>query len=242
MTTTVTAQRFKKYRIPLKLLRASPFVWFFAFLFFEVFTLSSLVGQHKQATVDEFNQLPQMPGAHLLEYSDYVKEEYINVYGLYATTKSLTETLAYFKTQFSQMGWQFERDNYIKFEGMGMVYCKGDYTASVDYYEIGRAWKYQLSLDWGYSSDCQTMRGGARTLIALVPLLFLLGGSLSWATYAFIIWRATRILDKKEFESAMSAIVNKPSFEQAREVSLGIFFLSILGFLLSIYGILSLNW
>jgi hypothetical protein len=237
MTTMVTAQWFKKYRIPLKLLRVSPYVWFIAFLFFEAFILSSLVGQQKQAPIDQFNQLPQMLEAQRLEYGTLGKENHFNVYGRYATTKSLTETLAYFKTQFSQMGWQFERDNYIKNEGMGAVYCKGDYTAFVDYYEIHLSWTYEIWLTWGYSTDCQTMRGGARTLLALVPLLFLLGGSISWG-----IWRATRRLDRKEFESAMNAIVKKPSLEQAREESLGIFFLSILAFLLSIYGILSLNW
>jgi hypothetical protein len=40
----------------------------------------------------------------------------------------------------------------------------------------------------------------------------------------------------------MGEVVKNPSVGKAQAESLGILFLSILAFLLSIYGILSLNW
>ncbi len=200
MTTMVTAHWFKKHRIQLKLLRASPYVWFFALFLFEVIILRSLVWLQERATIDQFNQLPQIPGAQRLEYDTLLKEDFFNVTGSYATNKNLKETLAYFNAQFSQLGWQFGGDDYYYSE-TDTYYCKGDYTVSISFSNVAvRPWNYAINLYWGNSNHCQTTRGGARVLLASVPLLFLLGGSISWAIYAFIIGRATWMMDREEFE------------------------------------------
>ncbi len=201
-------------------------------------TLRSLVGLQAGATIDQFNQLPQIPDAQRLEFDTFLKQDYFNVNGRYATNKSYDEIHTYFYTQFSQMGWQYGTDRDVFVDGLVTDYCKGDYTASI-YYGIGQ---YEISLTWGNWIHCYTVRGGARLLLALVQLLFPLGGSISWGIYAFIIGWAISTMDREEFEFAMGEIVKNPSVGKAKVESLGILFLSILIFLLSIYEMLSLNW
>lgn len=233
----VTAQWFEKHRVRLKLLRMSPFVWFGGFLLFSFIVLYPITGSQQQATIDQFNQLPQLPNARRTPYEVGHKPDEVYVHAGYSTDKDYSDHPESLDAAFLGRGWQVSSDRQIT--APGRDYCKGDYSASVTYYGA----QYTVWLTYGNATECKSVRGGARLVLTLVQLLFPLAGALSWVIYALIIGRAAWTMNEEELEWAMGEIVDGPSGIGGTQVeSVVIFLLSMAVFALSIYAIVTLNW
>ena len=207
-----------RHQILLKLLRASPLVWFFAFFLFSLIVLFPITGRQQQATIDQFNQLPQLPDARRIDYDVLHKPDFVAVNGSdYLTEKDYSGSPESLDAEFIKRGWQISNDRQTS--APGRDYCKNDYSASVDYYgsQYGGYYgtQYTVYLFWGNGPHCRTTQGGARLVLNLIQLLFPLGAAISWAIYAVIIGRATWTLKKTDFNEAMNGIMQRPSIGKA---------------------------
>jgi len=100
----VTVQWFKKHRILLRLLRAFPFVWFGAFFLFSFIVFYPITGLQRQATIDQFNQLPQLPNARRIDYGVGHAPDALYVHGSYSTEKDYSESPESLDTEFIRQG------------------------------------------------------------------------------------------------------------------------------------------
>ncbi len=192
-----------------RLMGASPGVWFFGFFLFHFLILAPMTWPLQDVVKAEIGTLVPPTQAHLEEVGTSLKTDRASIYYRYATPLSHEQVFDYYETELHNRGWVFVSEHDITLKAVGRDYCKGKYSLSLDYYGIGYNWKYELWLTAGESSDCT--RNGAGSLLSITEPLLLLGCSVSWGTYAVILFLATWRMPKQDFKQFMAQVAGTPT-------------------------------
>ena len=98
--------------------------------------------------------------ARLIESGASRKTSQASAFERYYLDWTADQIFEYYEAPLEQNGWRFAEQVNITYGAVGRRYCKGDYTADLDYYESGYTWKYSIWLSWGLTSECLIRRGG----------------------------------------------------------------------------------
>src|SRR6267142_4673434 len=103
----------------------------------------------------ELESITPLPGAALRERSGSYKSRMAYVGRTYNTTASYTQIRSYYETELARRGWTFHRahgtrDWFRDFGGVKAEYCKGSYTASLQYAgdRADYGWVFSLEVSW----------------------------------------------------------------------------------------------
>jgi hypothetical protein len=179
---------FTRHRLLIGLLSLSPFIWFLAFMAFDLIVNGAISCQRKNELLNYFAQITLIPNGTLVE--EYSGCEGSKAYVRTTFTVQLTRDriFDYYDQELKRLGWSYLNQEAITYDAMKRKYCMGNFTATVAYYGTGYEWNHQLYLDAGMLSDCEMMKGGGIAYVPFSHLWFSLGCSVSWLIYAVIIY------------------------------------------------------
>lgn len=107
----------------------------------------------------ELESITPLPGAVPGERSGSYKPRKAWVGRRYTTTASYAQIRAYYDVELTMRGWSFHREHgtrdwFRDFGGIKAEYCKGPYTASLDYAgdRADYGWVFSLDLTWNHTS------------------------------------------------------------------------------------------
>ena len=209
-------------------LTLSPFIWFALFFLFHLIVLSPKAKESQKALQTELSIIAPPKESQLEETGASHKTNHASAYNRYAISWSPEEIFNYYDVELAKHGWSvFDQRNSVV---IGKTYCKGNYTASLDYYKVGYSWKYELWLSAGQTSECEMVKGGGFAYIPLSDLWFSLACSTSWLILWIPIGLASWIPKNKEFD--------RSGVWRSRIFSTIIVIICLFVFLLSIYKIM----
>jgi hypothetical protein len=114
----------------------------------------------------EFKSIQPLPQAIACDYHASHKTQQSLVGSSYSTKLSFPEIRAYYNAELSRRGWLFQRERTLHdwgrdFGGKSVYYCKGSYTASLEYAgeNAGSGWNYALEVSWGLGSLFDKWKG-----------------------------------------------------------------------------------
>ena len=120
----------------------------------------------QQELEQEFNSIKPMPSTVACDYYASHKTQQSLVGGKYSTKLSYREIRTYYDAELSSHGWRFQKEEGLRdwgrdFGGRSAHYCKGSYTASLEYAgeKAGHGWDYALDMSWGLGSLVDKWRG-----------------------------------------------------------------------------------
>ena len=107
----------------------------------------------------EFGSIMPLPGAAPGERSGSYKPRMASIGQRYTTTLSYAQIRTHYDAELARHGWSPHRewgtrDWFRDFGGRQAEYCKGPYTASLDYAgeRADYRWVFSLDLTWGHES------------------------------------------------------------------------------------------
>jgi hypothetical protein len=111
----------------------------------------------------EFQRISPLPLAVPIQHGATHKTHQGVVNTAYKTERSYEAIKAYYDNELTSLGWRLLREVNVRYGGNDyggkeLFYCKGNYTAHVQY--AGRqekqfGWIYSLALTWGLSNGCK---------------------------------------------------------------------------------------
>jgi len=116
----------------------------------------------------EFESIRPLPSAVPGERSGSYKPRMAWVGRRYTTAAPYSQIRAYYDAELTTHGWNFHRERRTRdwfrdFGGVKAEYCKGPYTASLDYAgdRADYVWVFSLDLTWGHDALIDEWRGRA---------------------------------------------------------------------------------
>ena len=107
----------------------------------------------------ELESITPLPGAEPSERNGGYKPRMASIGWRYTTTLSYAQIRAYYDGELARHGWSFlrergSRDWFRDLGGRKAEYCKGPYTASLDYAgeRANYGWVFSLDLTWGHEA------------------------------------------------------------------------------------------
>jgi len=111
--------------------------------------------QNQNALAQEFNNITPLSSTVFCDYRAGHKGQSAGVGGHFSTIQSFEQVRAHFDRELQRNGWKFYKEERVldwgrDFGGKSLHYCKGEYTASLQYAgeNAGYGWDYALDLDW----------------------------------------------------------------------------------------------
>lgn len=111
----------------------------------------------------EFQRISPLPLAVPIQHNATHKTQQGVINTAYKTVRSYESIKAYYNNELSNLDWSFLREANVRYGGEDyggkeLFYCKGNYTAHVQYagrQETQFGWTYSLALTWGLSDGCK---------------------------------------------------------------------------------------
>ena len=110
----------------------------------------------------EFKMIAPLPGAVQVQYGSMHKTHQGDVGGEYRTEKGYEQIRSHYDNELGRHGWTFIKERPVTiwrrdYGGKEAFYCKGIYTATVQYAgaEPGIEWTYSFGLSWGLFDECK---------------------------------------------------------------------------------------
>ena len=102
----------------------------------------------------ELDSIAPLPGAVLRDRAGSYKARRARVDRTYNTTASYTQIRGHYDAELTKHGWSFHREHRTRvwfrdLGGMETQYCKGSYTASLQYAGRSDGWTFSLDPSWG---------------------------------------------------------------------------------------------
>ena len=107
----------------------------------------------------ELESITPLPNAVPGERSGSYKPRMASVGRRYTTTAPYSQIRSYYDAELARRGWGFHREHgtrdwFRSFGGVKAEYCKGPYTASLDYAgdRADYVWVFSLDVTWGHDA------------------------------------------------------------------------------------------
>ena len=104
----------------------------------------------------EFLAISPLPKATLNSYESSYKDQLDLVEGYYSTALSYNQIRNYYVGELEKNGWQLKKESELRdisgdHGGKVIMFCKGNYRATLDYAGISASngWTYVFNLSWG---------------------------------------------------------------------------------------------
>jgi len=91
-----------------------------------------------------------------------------SIHESYYLNWSLDEIGKYYQDIFEKQGWKYINIVVYSSYHANWTYCKGEYTAAVEYYNYGSTWTYDIWMDWG-NQGCN----GGNGVVSIIIFYFI---------------------------------------------------------------------
>jgi len=148
---------------------------------------------------EEISRISPPRQSQLIERTSLNKYIRVWLHEEYSTPLTLEELRRHYDAKLEESGWWLLKEHTASAYLTEATYCKEDYTASLDYlgtYGDDLQGVYRLYLNSG--GECKLVKGGVWRILPFDSWIFLLIASSAWLLFAILVYRATRIMDKKE--------------------------------------------
>jgi hypothetical protein len=105
---------------------------------------------------NELSMINILPESSLVSRRSSTKPHHILVSNSYMTRLNDQSIRTYYDAELKKHGWEFQNEERLRdwgqdFGGFTVNYCKGEYTATLNYAgaRAGYDWDYTLALSWG---------------------------------------------------------------------------------------------
>ena len=206
----------------------SPLIWLIIYFLFHIIVFLPNANQEEMALQRELSLITPPDEAQLKDSGAGHKTDQASAYNRHAISWSPDEIFSYYDVELARHGWYAFDQGYSRVTKK--MYCKDNYTAWLDYDDLGNPWDYQLWLSAGRTSKCEMVKGGGSGWfpLPLSDLWFSLACSTSWLILWIPVgWASWRKKDKYLDWFGVGR----------RIVSTFIIIICLLVFLLSIYKI-----
>lgn len=178
-----TAEKVQKpfYKNWLTWIGLAPVLIFAIFLGYE-FIVQEPKAKRAQAELEvEFSSIVALPEALTVSHSASHKTSQALVDATYITSANPADIFKHYDEALKKQGWQpygvsGTRDWGRDLGGESAYYCKGDYSAQLQYtgQQANYGWTYAFSASWGLG-DCRTEAQGGRVKQTVPASLFMIG-------------------------------------------------------------------
>lgn len=184
----------------LRLLGYSPLLWGPAYLLFTIAWGGLVGGPLIGARLsEELSRVSPPAQSQLVEHTTLNKYSYVKLGEEYSTSLTLQELRDHYDAELERNGWRLLEEHEFSVYVSEAIYCKGDYTASLDYLgNHGDDPQNTYRLYVSSQSDCMLMKGGFWRVLPFDSWAFLLMASLSWVFFGLLAYHATNILSEEE--------------------------------------------
>jgi len=97
----------------------------------------------------ELEEIEHPNDAILILKESQIDVNQASIHESYYLDWSLDEIGKYYLGIFENQGWKYINIVVYSSNHANWTYCKGEYTAAVEYYNYGSAWTYDIWMDWG---------------------------------------------------------------------------------------------
>ena len=130
---------------------------FLGFIAYQHYIYGPISEKIKEQLEIEYRQIEQLPAATLRSYSAHSRPESVLVNGSYNTEQPYYEIKKYYDTELKNKGWTFTKEEEVRnwgkdLGGKTLEYCKGKYSASIQYSgaDAGYDLTYSFTMSWGF--------------------------------------------------------------------------------------------
>ncbi len=131
-------------------------ICFIAIIFIVFFIFSPIAANQQSILESEIAKISPPNVAILLDKGTSNKFSQASVHERYYIDWDATELINYYSKELIEKGWSYKRQDIVIYQSVGQIYCKGDYTLDLNYYENNYEESYTIWIWWGNPSECDS--------------------------------------------------------------------------------------
>jgi len=150
-----------KFRIllnkdPKMALSIPPIICFLTFILIEFTIFCPLASYNLNILESEIAKITPPGEAILLKKRTNNKFSQAAASEYYYIDWNAIEVFNYYYKGLVENGWNYKRQNDVAYQSVGQIYCKGNYSLHLDYFEKRYEEQYTIRIWWGIPSECDT--------------------------------------------------------------------------------------